>query len=158
MERAEAWYRERHFWPVRVEGDAVLLPLGRGVVAFEVPVDRAVPVQKALERNDIHTPALFVKRPDARVTFLADADDATFGQFEMPSGVRYLTVPVALRLPLLTTMLPCDRSWFRAPDPARRWFPRAASVLSAINAVTPYALRAHRTPWRAAGRDGVLIG
>ncbi|MDT7787372.1 MAG: hypothetical protein QOF58_5791 [Pseudonocardiales bacterium] len=156
VERAAAWYREVHFWPVQVMGDVVFLPLGRGVVAFEVPADRAARVREVLEGNDIQTAALLVEQAEPRVTFLAEADDAVFGQFQMPPGVRYLTVPVVLRLPLVNAV--GDRSWFRAPDAARRWFPRAAAVLAAIVAATPYALLAGRGVVRAPKRERVLIG
>ncbi|HEX8868203.1 MAG TPA: hypothetical protein VF821_21275 [Lentzea sp.] len=157
VERAAAWYREVHFWPVQVMGDVVFLPLGRGVVAFEVPADRAARVQEVLEANDIRTAALLVEQDaESRVTFLAEADDAVFGQFQMPPGVRYLTVPVVLRLPLVNTV--SDRSWFRAPDATRRWFPRAAAVLAAIVTATPRGLRTGSSLTRAPKRERVLIG
>ncbi|MEV6242438.1 hypothetical protein [Lentzea sp. NPDC051838] len=155
VERAAAWYREVHFWPVLVTRDGVCLPLGRGVVAFDVPADRATRVQEVLEGNDIVTAALLVEEGEPRVQFLAEADDAVFGQFQMPPDVRYLSVPVVLRLPLVNVV--SDRSWFRAPDAGRRWFPRAAAVLQAIVAATPRALRG-RGEVRLPKRERVLIG
>ncbi|MDX8149482.1 hypothetical protein SK854_45680 [Lentzea sp. BCCO 10_0061] len=158
VESAAAWYRDCHFWPVQVRDDDVFLPLGRGTVAFDVPAQRAARVQEVLERNDIHTAALHVEQPVPRVTFLGEADDTVFGQFQMPPGVRYLTVPFVLRLPLMTMSFPDNRKWFCSPDPARRWFPRAAALLAAVTAATPYALRACRAPVPVRGRERVLIG
>lgn len=158
VESAAAWYRERLFWQVCVIGDAVLLPLGRGVVAFEVPLDRAARVQEVLERNDIRTAVLLARSPEERVTFLAEADSTVFGQHQMPSGVRYLTVPVSLRLPLLVASVSHGASWLCAPDPARRWFPCAAAVLAAVTAATPFALRAVTARPARTSRARVLIG
>ncbi|MEU3649838.1 hypothetical protein AB0E59_41160 [Lentzea sp. NPDC034063] len=155
---AAAWYRERLFWPVGVAGDAVLLPLGCGVVAFEVPLDRAARVREALEHNGTRTAALFTRSPDKRVTFLAEADGAVFGQHQMPFGVRYLTVPVSLRLPLLVASASRGASWFCAPDPAHRWFPCAAAVLAAVTAATPFALRAATARPARPSRERLLIG
>jgi hypothetical protein len=158
VDRAAAWYRERHFWSVHVVGDAVLLPLGRGIVAFEVPAGRAICAQEVLERNDIDAVALFVEQPDPHIIFLADGNGSVFGQFQMPSGVRYLAVPVSLRLPLSAASPTGDRRWFRTPDASRRWLPCAAAVLAAINAVTPYALRACGTPAQTSKGERVVIG
>lgn len=158
VERAAAWYRECHYWPVHVVEDAIFLPLGRGVVAFEAPAARAKPVQDVLERSDLHTAALLVKRPFPRVTFLAEADDSVLGQYQMPFGVRYLPAPAVLQVPLLTPLQSDGRSWFHTPDPARRWFPRAAAVLAAIIAATPYAVRACTSPARTPRRERVVFG
>jgi hypothetical protein len=157
-ERAAAWYRDSCLWPARAAGEHVLLPLGHGIVAFDVASERAVHVQRALVRNGMTPPALLVKKPETRIIFLAEADDSVFGQCQMPTGVLYLSVRVDLRLPLLNKLSPDDAGWFHGPDPAHRWLPSAASVLAVINSVTPFALRAYRPPARAPRRDRVLIG
>jgi len=138
---AATWYRDRLAWRAHVADGAVVLPLGHGVVAFDVPGDRRFTLRKMLECNDMCTPVLLVGRPEPRAVFFAEADDVVFGQFQMPVGVRYLTVPTCLRLPLLVTTTADDVKWFRAPDPARRWLFSANAVLAAINTATPPLLR-----------------
>ena len=116
VNRSAAWYREELFWPVQVVEDGVVLRLGRGVVACEVPADRAVRGRDVLEHDDIGTAALLVAKSERRVAFLAEADESVFGQFEMRLGVHYLTVPIALRLPLLAQSSIGDRTCFCTPD------------------------------------------
>lgn len=156
-EPAAEWYRERHCWPVLVVEGAVVLPLGRGVVALDVPAERAATVYKNLKHNDIRTPAVLTTEPEPRVVFLAEADDSVLGQFQMPWDVRYLTVPQALPLPLLAESKASDRKWFCAPDPGRRWLPRASAVLAAVNDATPVSLRAYWQSWRSTD-ERLLIG
>lgn len=156
LERSAIWYRERCIWPVEVVGDALVLPLGRGIVALDVPADRVPKMQKRLATNDIRTPALLVTKPGPRVVFLAEADEAVLGQYQMPVDVRFLSVPRALRLPLMHTGTSDDRKWLWAPDPVHRWLPPAGAVLAAVNAATPFSLRADTRVHRAS-RERVLI-
>lgn len=157
VERAATWYRKHCSWHVDVVDGAVLLLLGHGIVALDVPVDRATRVQKTLELYDVRTPALLIAKPEPSVVFLAEADEAVLGQHQMPADVRFLMVLRALRLPLLHAEPTDGTKWLWPPDPVRRWLPSVSAVLAAVNAATPFALRAP-TRARRASRERILIG
>ncbi|WP_329791543.1 hypothetical protein V1227_06390 [Lentzea sp. DG1S-22] len=122
-------------------GNAVVLPLGRGLVAFDVPADRAVQVRDRMEHNGFSTPALLVGARGPRAVFLAETDEVVLGQFQMPGDVRFLTVPSTVELPLPNARATRGTAWFCPPDPRRRWLLSASTVLAAIDAATPPPMR-----------------
>ncbi|MGW6449805.1 hypothetical protein [Lentzea sp. NPDC055074] len=145
LEETANWYRDQMAWPVVVTGDEVVLPLGRGVVALDVPSDLAGKVRTRLERlhgNDFCTPVLLLTAGEqARAVFLAAADDVVLGQFQMPHGVRYLGAETALVLPARGMTAGRHWPWLRAPDPGDRWLFSAAAVLAAVKDSAPRQYR-----------------
>ncbi|SDJ53820.1 hypothetical protein SAMN05192558_12523 [Actinokineospora alba] len=144
LNQTATWYRDAMAWPVEVTDGLVILPLGQGTVAFDVPGNRAAPVRKRLEQDGFCTPAvLLMSAQRCHVMFLAEADHAVLGQYQMPEHVRYLCAPAVLPLPILRSPMSQHHWWFSEPDPARRWLHSAAAVLAAINAETPPQQRSH---------------
>lgn len=142
VDRAATWYREHMAWPTYVANEAVLLPLGRGLVAFDVPASHAARVRDRLKHNGFSTPALLVGAQRARAMFLAEADEVVLGQFQMPDGVRFLTVQSALELPMPYARITRNSAWFCAPDRSRRWLFPASTALTAIKTAMRPTLRA----------------
>ncbi|MEV0705287.1 hypothetical protein AB0I53_46275 [Saccharopolyspora sp. NPDC050389] len=140
------WYRDQMAWAVDRTENSVVLTLGRGMVAFDVPADWAFRVRNRLERNGFCTPALLVGARLVRAVFLAEADGVVLGQFQMPGDVRYLAAPCQIELPLLHVTAAQSRKWFCAPNPARRWLFPAGAVLAAVNAATPPPFKGAQPP------------
>jgi hypothetical protein len=146
IDQAASWYRERMAWPVELEAGRIVLPMGGGMVAFDVPTDRAGRVRtrlESLQENSSCTPILLVKGPEPRTVFLAEPDHVVFGQFQMPQDVRFLLAPSTLTLPVRGAASPSENVWCCAPDPLRRWLFPASTVLAAVLSATPPQLRAN---------------
>ena len=131
-EAAVSWYHDNLAWPVRWEQESVVLPLGHGIVAFDVPAGRARVALEQLAYTNCSTPVLYLVGPECRVIILAESDETVFGQFQMPERARYLAAPRCLRLPVMPSPGTGALRWLREPDPKRRWLPRAGAVLSAV--------------------------
>lgn len=94
------WYRMRMSWNAKPANGSVLLCLGNGLVAFAVPVRHFASVRHQLALNDLHTTPVVLDGEEDNAVFLAEYDGSVFGQFQMPSGVRYLMAPEEVRLPV----------------------------------------------------------
>ncbi|MDX3664426.1 hypothetical protein PV646_44670 [Streptomyces sp. ID05-26A] len=165
LEQTAAWYREKMAWQVEIDQARVVLPLGRGIVAFTVPPERVNHVRKRLERlenGNFCTPALLrdsESKMGRHAVFLAEPDHNVLGQYQMPIGTRYLSAPSVLPLPTRKAAEATDGTWLCAPDPHRRWLFAASTVLSIIDAVTPLQMRSHDTnPRRNPTGSRLLIG
>lgn len=133
LDTAEA-YATLLGWPVRAEGQAVLLAMTCGLTALAIPRASAAEVTPLLKLRDSAGPVLALPLDTVQWVFLAEGNGLVPAQEHAPLGGRYLRPPTQIPLPPSVTPHGPVK-WVIAPDLSRRWLPTLAAVICAARTV-----------------------
>lgn len=131
MTRTATSYLKVMGWRTVANASQLRLPLFGGMVALSVPNNWGVRAWEYLRRIEQDGPTIFLPCDRRMLTFLADANDTVMIRDDMPEGAVLHRPPASILLPPSLIGTEVVR-WLAPPNPARRWLPTAAGVLTAL--------------------------